>query len=115
MNRFVILEHTTSAGVHWDIMLEAETALTTFSIEPQVLPPEPFQVPFEELPPHRKFYLGYEGEVSGNRGTVRRIDAGTYQELEPAVFRINGRVMSGILAVDGKTAICFSFLPIALR
>ncbi len=34
-------------------------------------------VPAERLPPHRWLYLDYEGPISGNRGTVRQVAAGT--------------------------------------
>jgi hypothetical protein len=30
------------------------------------------------LPAHRRRYLHYEGELSGNRGTVTRVDQGTH-------------------------------------
>ena len=32
-------------------------------------------------PDHRRMYLDYEGEVSGQRGSVRRVDSGTYRAL----------------------------------
>jgi len=34
------------------------------------------EIPAERLPDHRRFYLDYEGEVSGDRGVVRRADRG---------------------------------------
>ena len=41
---------------------------------------------FKELDPHRRAYLEYEGEVSGNRGTVKRIERGTYEPLGASVL-----------------------------
>ena len=35
----------------------------------------------EQLPNHRLAYLDYEGLVSGERGTVRRVDAGTFESI----------------------------------
>jgi hypothetical protein len=47
------------------------------------------------LPPHRPAYLTYEGEVSGGRGRVRRVDEGTCELLadDPGrvVLRLRGR------------------------
>ena len=53
------------------------------------------------LPDHRKHYLDYEGEISGNRGTVARIDAGTYEQLSPEVYVLHGANFSGTLTVEG--------------
>ena len=36
-------------------------------------------VPAERLADHRLAYLDYEGPVSGNRGSVVRLDRGTYE------------------------------------
>src|SRR5262249_41898667 len=36
-------------------------------------------LPARPLGDHRLAYLDYEGPVSGNRGTVRRVDRGTYR------------------------------------
>lgn len=33
------------------------------------------------LADHRLIYLDYEGEVSGQRGRVRRVDSGTYRAI----------------------------------
>lgn len=39
---------------------------------------------------HRRLYLDYEGPISGDRGSVRRVDAGTYERRSaaPGVFRV---------------------------
>ncbi|MDO4550745.1 MAG: hypothetical protein Q4C96_05790 [Planctomycetia bacterium] len=93
---FTILEHHTSDGTHWDLLLEhPETEfLLTWSTKtsPESLfqithknknhnPSEPFIISssfFQRKPDHRNIYLTYEGEISGGRGTVRRWDSGTY-------------------------------------
>jgi hypothetical protein len=39
----------------------------------------------QSLPDHRRFYLDYEGPISGDRGIVRRYDAGEFDcEVETA-------------------------------
>jgi len=101
MYRFVILHHQSPTGDHWDVMLETDSALTTWSIPPQSLTDLPFACPATRLPDHRKHYLDYEGEVPGNRGTVSHIDAGTYEQLSPEMFILHGTNFSGKLTVEG--------------
>jgi DNA polymerase Ligase (LigD) len=76
MPRFVLLEHRWN-GVHWDLLLENGETLRTWAIDSPVMPDR--ELPARSLPDHRSIYLEYEGEISGNRGTVRRIDEGIYQ------------------------------------
>jgi DNA polymerase Ligase (LigD) len=84
--RFVILRHqmppNAQRGSHWDLMLENRGVLLTWEL-PE-LPPGPLPASFERLgirrlPDHRIAYLEYEGPVSNDRGTVHRVDRGTYQ------------------------------------
>lgn len=77
MPRFVVLQHDSPQGRHWDFMLEYEGALATWSL-PAV--PDCLHQPtgVERLPDHRLAYLEYEGPVSGNRGLVAQYDAGVY-------------------------------------
>ncbi|MDR3183054.1 MAG: hypothetical protein LBT89_09085 [Planctomycetaceae bacterium] len=86
-------------------MLETESALDTRSIPPQNADGSSFETFAELLPPHRKAYLNYEGEVSGNRGSVRRIDAGTYVALSPDVFLLDGQIFSGTLTVSPNSLV----------
>ena len=78
MPRFVILEHD-YPELHWDLMLEAGAALRTWRLAapPQVLGE---RIAATALPDHRLHYLDYEGPISGGRGTVKRWDAGSYEE-----------------------------------
>ena len=76
MPRFVLLEHRWN-GVHWDFMLETDDGpLRTWAINQAIEPG--VNLPARALADHRSIYLDYEGEVSGGRGVVRRIDRGTY-------------------------------------
>ena len=80
MSRFVVLEHTDSAGMHWDFMLEAGPVLKTWALKQ---PPDSSQpVVAEALPDHRPAYLDYEGPISGDRGSVTRWDRGTYRMVK---------------------------------
>jgi hypothetical protein len=87
--RFVVLEHDHPV-LHWDLMLEAGAVLQTWRL---AAPPEVTAGPIEATPlgDHRRMYLDYEGPVSGNRGAVKRWDAGTFSdeiESTPASRRL---------------------------
>ena len=107
MPRYVILEHD-HPELHWDLMLEFEGALKTWR-----LPAPPPEQPTTALAlgDHRIEYLDYEGPVSGNRGTVKRWDAGTYdamdsEEVDAWTIELHGARWQGIVDFrhhDGKT------------
>lgn len=85
MPRFVILEHDHPVR-HWDLMLETGSILRTWRLAE---PPRPGSVITAEATfDHRLHYLDYEGPVSGDRGTVTRWLAGTYEILREAVDRV---------------------------
>ena len=103
MPRFVILQHDTPPGYerppHLDLMLEAGGALKTFALPRW--PSAGETVACEQLADHRAAYLEYEGEVSGNRGSVTRYDAGEYEAeratSETLVLRMRGERHTGRL------------------
>jgi hypothetical protein len=74
--QFVVLHHEGIDEPHFDLMLETSpgSPLATWRS-----PRWPIDQPTEliQLPEHRREYLTYEGEVSGGRGTVRRVAAGS--------------------------------------
>lgn len=78
--RFVLLLHTTPAGyaraTHYDFMIEVAGALRTWALEQT--PHDGLEINAEQLADHRVAYLELEGEISGGRGTVTRVDCGTY-------------------------------------
>jgi hypothetical protein len=90
MPRFVLLEHRRD-GVHWDLMLEAGGALRTWALQAPIAGPSG-RVPARALPDHRLAYLDYEGEISGGRGTVRRVDRGTYRVRDWSPERVRVRL-----------------------
>lgn len=87
MPRFVILRHElpehapasslrSARASHFDFMLEQEGALWTWALDD--FPSTEAAIPAERLADHRLAYLDYEGEVSGGRGTVRRVEWGEF-------------------------------------
>lgn len=84
---YVILEHTVNGGVHYDLMLEVpgQEKLRTLQLQARLEKPGD-TCAFKELEPHRRAYLEYEGEISGNRGQVKRIERGSYELLGSSVL-----------------------------
>ena len=103
MPRFVILEHD-HPSLHWDFMLERDGVLKTWR-----LPAPPSQQPRTALAigDHRLAYLEYEGPVSGDRGTVKRWDAGTYETLADTgqawTIRLRGTRWQGTVVLSPVT------------
>jgi hypothetical protein len=76
MQRFTISHHTGSKeGDHYDLMLEHGDTLKTWRLANTA-----FLVPqvARQIKDHRKTYLDYEGEISGDRGRVKIWDTGSY-------------------------------------
>ena len=94
--RFVIQNHTTADGGHFDLMLEAGGALATWRLSR--LPGGEAQAA-ERLGDHRLAYLEYEGEISGGRGRVEIADRGSYRLLDEGDdlwrFELAGRRVRG--------------------
>ncbi|HYW78303.1 MAG TPA: DNA polymerase ligase N-terminal domain-containing protein [Thermoguttaceae bacterium] len=101
MARFAILRHDAPRGLHFDLLLEMGSALKAWAM-PQ--PPGPDEMMCEALPDHRFVYLDYEGPVSGERGSVGRWDAGTYQTLRRSdyelVVRLAGERLVGRVVLE---------------
>jgi len=99
---FVLLQHDPPGGpqatglpaAHWDFLIEiaGQDHLAAWRLlnDPRTGAAE---IPAERLPDHRRRYLDYEGEISGGRGSVRRIDRG------PAtVEHFDARTLVAVLA-----------------
>lgn len=102
--RYVVLYHETPVGAardnHWDLMLETGRALRTWALSCE--PRDNVAIDAEQLADHRVEYLDYEGPISGDRGSVTRWDAGTFEivsetdielVLELCGQRLMGRAM----------------------
>jgi len=78
--RYVVLHHTAVAEPHYDLMFETARGSGLETFRCPVWPPDvgTVVVPLGE---HRREYLDYEGPVSGGRGSVMRVAAGTYRTV----------------------------------
>jgi hypothetical protein len=86
MPRFVLLLHETPPGyprpTHYDLMLEHGDVLWTWALE--AFPEAHRKIAAERLHDHRPVYLDFEGDVAGDRGSVRRVDQGHYDLISNA-------------------------------
>jgi hypothetical protein len=98
MNRFVILAHDWPEP-HFDLLLEAGAVLRAWRLRGE---PGAAAVPAEPNADHRTLYLDYEGPVSGDRGTVSRWDAGTFDWIVDgacAVLEFHGTRLTGLFVL----------------
>ena len=117
MPRFVVLEHDSPGGRHWDFMLEAPAALATWAL--QAAPNSPGAIAAERLADHRLAYLDYEGPISDERGSVTRWDHGDYVEEHQTdrrrVVFLAGERLKGVATLtqspEDTNRWQFSFVP----
>lgn len=103
MPRFALLNHTTPPAyhrpAHFDMLLEAGDVCRTWALA--TMPTAGKAIAGEALADHRPLYLDYEGEVSGGRGEVTRVDSGTFTWLtdEPheVAIELHGQRLRGRL------------------
>src|SRR5690349_2318886 len=105
MPRFAILEHD-CPSLHWDFLLDAGGVLRAWRVLAEPAPGSEALV--EPIGDHRLLYLDYEGPVSGNRGTVKRWDAGTFEWIADTAERIEvalqGKRLKGRVVIEGGRA-----------
>src|SRR4051812_11438702 len=120
MPRFVILRHDTPSGhprgAHFDLMLEHGGALWTWSLsEPPALG---MTSQAQALADHRLDYLDYEGPLTGDRGSVQRVEEGEYELLERSqtrvLARLTGKSLRGVLEISRPNESCVMW-QVALR
>jgi hypothetical protein len=102
--RFAILEHD-RPSLHWDFLLEAGTVLRSWRLLSE--PDMEIEAQLEPNADHRLLYLDYEGPIGGDRGTVRRWDAGTFDwiadEVDFVVVELRGSKLLGRCTLDATS------------
>ena len=105
MSHFVLLEHD-HPELHWDFMFENGDVLLTWRLDR--IPSEGCEFDVIGLLDHRKAYLDYEGPISGNRGSVSRVDRGDFELVEATddslVTRVMGMRLRGTVWLQKKTS-----------
>ena len=95
--RFVVQEHATVEGVHWDLMLEQGEVLTTFRVAERPEAALRHPVGATKIFDHPRRFLTYEGSVQQGAGQVRIVDRGTYRSAERGEDRWALALSGGIL------------------
>jgi hypothetical protein len=116
--RFVVLHHVMSPtashqetrATHWDLMLEQDGVLRTWALACDPLeanaskkkaPTAIEQIIATPLADHRIEYLTFEGPISGDRGSVRRVEAGDYVLIretdDELIARLAGSQLRGTM------------------
>ena len=103
MPQFAILEHDWPT-LHWDLFLEAGGVLRSWRVLAE--PVSGTESPAEPIGDHRLLYLDYEGPLSGNRGTVKRWDAGSFEWILDTAERVevalHGKRLKGRVVIEGR-------------
>lgn len=73
--RYVVLRHDGIPEPHFDFLIESALGRELSTWRTESWPPRDGDV-LQRLPDHRHAYLDYEGPLSGDRGQVRRVEAG---------------------------------------
>lgn len=110
MPRFVLLYHECPPSLgkpsHWDLMLERDGVLLTWNLPqlPAAWGGTAETIVATRIADHRIAYLDYEGPVSGNRGTVTRVDSGEYEVAQENAVSLRVRL-------TGSRCLCVVELP----
>jgi len=97
--RYVVQEHSTVDGTHWDLMLEQDDVLATFRLEkmPSMVYGEKIRA--EKIFDHPLRFLTYEGPVQQGTGRVRIADRGAYRpgkrNDEAVALSLTGEILNG--------------------
>lgn len=101
---FALLEHTTRDGVHWDLLLEVaeQERLRTWRLAVNPLRGAA-EIAVQQLADHRREYLEFEGDISGERGHVRRLDRGAAEWLRTGDcelrIRLSGERLRAVIEI----------------
>lgn len=87
-------------------MLEDGEVLLTWQLAACPGKASRFPIPAQRIHDHRRVYLDYEGPISGNRGTVTRVESGTFEFVERApertVLDLAGNSLRGRYVIRGS-------------
>jgi hypothetical protein len=118
-NRFVIQEHTTPEGVHWDLMIELGEVLTTFRLSQSPENAREHAVEAVRIFDHPLRFLTYEGPVQKGTGRVRIVERGTCRLPDESEDRmtldLQGTLLQGTFTITRLEGDRWEFTPGAHR
>jgi len=97
-SRFVVLRHNVGPGtsrageLHFDWMFEIDGMLRTWATAPIERFDQSIELDCHRLADHRIDYLDYEGEISGDRGSVSRVLSGSFRLIEDLPDRFEAQL-----------------------
>ena len=80
-SQFVVQEHRTPDGVHWDLMLQIDQRLWTWRMARHPADVGNTPLPLEKIADHPLRFLTYEGPVQNKTGSVQIADRGRAEML----------------------------------
>jgi hypothetical protein len=94
---FVIQQHTTGSGAHWDFMLQIGDSLQTYRLNKA--PQELIRASANAVKifDHPLKFLTYEGPVNKGRSSVKIADSGLYEILHQSDDRLELDLIGNIL------------------
>ena len=112
MNRWVLLEHNVTLGnlvnIHYDFLIEDEIDCLTWKFLEIPISNQGF-IEIQRQPNHRIIWLSrIEYELSRNRGSVKRIDHGTFINLslkldfQDLKIILDGNLLDGLFEISGN-------------
>ena len=112
MNRWVLLEHKILSSklldIHYDFLVEDKLDCFTWKFYEIPLLNKGF-VKIGKQPNHRLVWLSrVEYQLSNNRGSVKRIDHGTFsyishdQDSKDLKIKLDGNLLKGLLTINGN-------------
>lgn len=113
-NHFVVQEHTTPDGVHWDLMLEQADILTTFRLEQPPQAALNSAVRAVKIFDHPLRFLTYEGPVQKGTGRVRIADRGTCDQSEGEdviTLELRGEILRGSFTLTRREGTIWQLVP----
>lgn len=103
--RFVVQEHRSVGGVHWDLMLERDSVLETWRIGhgPLEMIGET-KVSAVKIFDHALKFLSFEGVLSGDKGSVQIADKGRYrikaETRQTIEVKFTGGILNGVFTLS---------------
>jgi len=114
-NRFVIQEHTTPEGVHWDLMIEKGGVLTTFRLSQSPENACNHAIEAVRIFDHALRFLTYEGPVQKGTGKVRIVERGACRVLDEnegsMTLDLQGTLLQGHFTLTWLEADRWEFTP----
>ncbi|HML74666.1 MAG TPA: DNA polymerase ligase N-terminal domain-containing protein [Anaerohalosphaeraceae bacterium] len=106
-SEFVIQQHSTPEGIHWDLMLQRGDVLWTWRM---TISPEHINtacLPIERIVDHPLRFLSYEGPVQNKTGQVKIADKGSYrlisEKTDSLCIDVQGKILQRIFTLTRQT------------